>query len=72
MLRLWLRDGVSIGVLIAKENGNIMTSKGVSIMELMGRNRHERRALARINNVQKIGGSMRPYERTKKGKKASR
>lgn len=43
------------------------TAQRLDLMSVMGMNRHERRALAKINGRAKIAGSTRSYVNKKKG-----
>lgn len=40
-------------------------ARDIDLMSLMGMNRHERRALAKINRINKIDGSNRPITNEK-------
>lgn len=40
-------------------------ARDIDLMSLMGMNRHERRALAKINRINKIDGSNRPIKNEK-------
>lgn len=38
----------------------------ISLLAIMGMNRHERRALAKLNDIKKIAGKNTPYAKSKR------
>lgn len=69
-------DGKSVGPVTTTAQGSMREReikksvvREIDLMSLMGMNRHARRALAKVNHVKKIGGSMKPIRNESKDKK---